>query len=122
MWVDINERLPEYSGQPYQLIVCNNFGGSQVVMCAVWNGGVFYNAEQYGGYVEDEDLLPDEIQHVSHWMLLPEAPTSAAVESPVNVPQQPQPKSVTPCKWGYALCVFDVCFERCNTCIQTKKP
>jgi hypothetical protein len=38
-----------------------------------------------------------------------------------NGQQQPQPKSVTPCKWGYARCVFDVCFERCDTCTQTKK-
>ena len=44
----------------------------------------------------------------------------AAVEIDNSI-QQPQPKiSTLPCKWGYAKCVFDVCFERCDTCKVTK--
>ena len=44
----------------------------------------------------------------------------AAVEID-NSAQQPQHKiSTLPCKWGYAKCVFDVCFERCDTCKVTK--
>ena len=44
----------------------------------------------------------------------------SAVEIDISI-QQPQHKiSTRPCKWGYAKCVFDVCFERCDTCKVTK--
>ena len=79
-WIDINDQLPPFDGTPDQVIVCNTFNGMQVVMFAVWNGGVFYNGEFWGNYVEDEDCVPDEIKHVTHWMPLPAPPTAETAE------------------------------------------
>jgi hypothetical protein len=52
-------------------------------------------------------------------------PDDAALEECGTQPtdnQQPQHKiSTRPCKQGYAKCVFDICFELCDTC-TVKKP
>lgn len=75
-WISVKDRLPENQSDPEQVIVNSHVSDAQiknVVLCAVWWMGNFYNLERWME-VDDDETHTIKIITASHWMPLPEPP------------------------------------------------
>lgn len=73
-WISIKKQTPPNEDQ---IIVNNHVPGAEevnVVICATYQDGRFYNLEMWGNNDPEENRLI-EIKHVSHWAKLLEPPT-----------------------------------------------
>jgi hypothetical protein len=77
-WIKVSDRLPSVDdGQALQVIANSHRPESNdlinVVVCAVFSGGKFYNCE-YWGNGDPDDNEEIRLKWVSHWMYLPPHP------------------------------------------------